>query len=270
MKEKTKTSLTSLSELISLRNKRALITGSGTGIGEAIAIRFAEAGADLELVDINEERLNKVKEELEQFNVRIGTDKVDLSKKEQIDALWKKLEGKEPLILVNNAGIYPAKSFLDVDETFLEKVMDVNLNSVIWMCQHMIKSRLKKGGIIINMGSIEAVMPLKEELAHYDVSKAGVMVLSRALASEYGKHGFRINVLVPGGIWTSGTKNLAREAMKFKLNIVKSAIEYDMRTPLGRLGKADEIARMALVLASDLSSYVNGTIVVVDGGFLSA
>ena len=270
MKEKAKTNMTPLSRLVSLRNKRALITGSGTGIGEAIANRFAEAGADLELVDVNEERLNKVKEELEQFNVRIGTNNVDLSKKEQIDALWKKLEGKEPEILVNNAGIYPAKSFLDVDEAFLEKVMDVNLNSVFWMCQHMIRSRLKRGGVIINMGSIEAVMPLKEDLSHYDISKAGVMVLSRTLASEYGKHGFRINVLVPGGIWTSGTKNLAKEAMKFKLNIVKSGIEYDMRTPLGRLGKPDEIARMALVLASDLSSYVNGTMIVVDGGFLSA
>ena len=270
MKKKAKTNLTSLSELICLRNKRALITGSGTGIGEAIANRFAEAGADLELVDVNEERLNKVKEELDRFSVKIDTNIVDLSKKEQIDALWKKLEGKEPEILVNNAGIYPAKSFLDVDEAFLEKVMDVNLNSVFWMCQHMIRSRLKRGGVIINMGSIEAVMPLKEDLSHYDVSKAGVMVLSRALASEYGKHGFRINVLVPGGIWTSGTKNLAKEAMKFKLNIVKSGIEYNMRTPLGRLGKPDEIARMALVLASDLSSYVNGTLIVVDGGFLSA
>jgi len=262
--------LTPLSRLVSLRNKRALITGSGTGIGEAIANRFAEAGADLELVDVNEERLNKVKEKLEQFNTKIDIHKVDLSKKEQIDALWKKLEGKEPEILVNNAGIYPAKSFLDVDEAFLEKVMDVNLNSVFWMCQHMIRSRLKKGGVIINMGSIEAVMPLKEDLSHYDISKAGVMVLSRALASEYGKHGFRINVLVPGGIWTSGTRNLAKEAIKFKLNIVKSGIEYDMRTPMGRLGKPDEIARMALVLASDLSSYVNGTLIVVDGGFLSA
>ncbi len=108
MKKKAKTSLTPLSELVSLRNKRALITGSGTGIGEAIANRFAEAGADLELVDVNEERLNKVKEELEQFSIKIDIHKVDLSKKEQIDALWKKLEGKEPEILVNNAGIYPS------------------------------------------------------------------------------------------------------------------------------------------------------------------
>ena len=270
MRKKVDKSLIPLSELFSLRNKRALITGSGTGIGEAIAVRFAEAGADLELVDVDEGSLNRVKEELERFNVEINVHRVDLSRKEQIDAFWKKLEGREPEILVNNAGIYPARCFLDVDEPFLQKVMDVNLNSVFWMCQHMIRGRLKKGGVIINMGSIEAVMPLKEEMSHYDISKAGVMVLSRALASEYGKCGFRINVLVPGGVWTSGTRKLAREAMKFKLNVVKSGIEYNLRTPLGRLAKPDEIARMALVLASDLSSYVNGTLIVVDGGFLSA
>ena len=270
MNDKTKTGLTPLSELISLKNKQALITGSGTGIGKAIATRFAEAGADLELVDLNEETLNAVKEELQDFNVRINTNRVDLSNKEQIDALWKKLEGQEPEILVNNAGIYPSKSFLNVDETFLQKVMDVNLNSVFWMCQQMIRRRIKKGGTIINTGSIEAVMPLKEGLSHYDISKAGVMVLSRALASEYARKGFRINVLVPGGIWTQGTKSIARDALKFNTNIVKSGIEYNIRTPLGRMGQPDEVARMALVLASDLSSYMNGTLVVVDGGFLSA
>jgi 3-oxoacyl-[acyl-carrier protein] reductase len=134
----------------------------------------------------------------------------------------------------------------------------------------MIRRRMKKGGIIINTGSIEAVMPLKEGMSHYDISKAGVMVLSRALASEYGRHGFRINVLVPGGTWTQGTRSLAKEAIKFKTNVIKSGIEYSMRTPIGRMGQPDEIARMALVLASDLSSYVNGTLIVVDGGFLSS
>lgn len=260
-----------LSELVSMKNKRALITGSGAGIGEAIAYRFAEAGASLELVDVNKERLDAVKEKLLQFDREITTYKVDLSRKEEIDALWKELEGKEPDILVNNAGIYPSKCFLDTDEAFLRKVMDVNLNSVFWMCQHMIRARVKKGGgVIINMGSIEAIMPLKEELCHYDISKAGVMVLSRALASEYGKRGFRINVLVPGGVWTAGTKTLAKQAIKLKLNVIKSGIEYDMRTPMRRLANPDEIARMALVLATDLSSYVNGALIAVDGGFLSA
>jgi len=270
MKRNDKSPITPISELISLKNKKALITGSGTGIGEAIALRFAEAGASLQLVDINEERLNKVKEKLEVFHAETTLHTVDLSCKEEIDSLWTTLKGKEPDILVNNAGIYPTKPFLNVDESFLKKIMDINLNSVFWMCQHMIKQRLNKGGTIINMGSIEAIMPLKEELSHYDITKAGVMVLSRALASEYSKHGFKINVLVPGGIWTQGTKNLAKEVIKLKLNVIKSGIEYDMRTPMGRLGTPDEIARIALVLATDLSSYINGTLIAVDGGFLSA
>ena len=269
-RKNNRTALIPLSELISLRGKRALITGSATGIGKAIALRFAEAGAALELVDIDEESLTTVKDELSPFDVEINVHRVDLSEKEEIDALWKKLEGKEPSILVNNAGVYPTKSFLDVDEEFLKKIMDINLNSVFWMCQHMVRSRLKKGGVIINLGSIEAIMPFKEELSHYDMSKAGIMALTRALANEYGKHGFRMNVLLPGGVWTSGTKNLAKEAIKLKLSIVKSGLKYSIRTPLGRLGQPDEIARMALVLASDLSSYVHGTLVAVDAGFLSA
>jgi NAD(P)-dependent dehydrogenase (short-subunit alcohol dehydrogenase family) len=269
-KKNTETDFPPLSELISLEGKKALVTGSGAGIGKAIAYRFAEAGADLELVDVNEKSLASVNKELEQFKVKINTHKVDLSKKEAIDVLWKGLQQNEPDILVNNAGIYPTKSFLEVEEAFLKKVLDINLHSTFWMCQNMIRSRLKKGGVIINVGSIEAIMPFKEELCHYDISKAGIMVLSRALASEYGKKGFRINVLVPGGIWTPGAKKLAKEALHFKFKIVKSGFEYNMRTPLGRLGKPDEVARIALVLASDLSSYVNGTLVVVDGGFLSA
>jgi NAD(P)-dependent dehydrogenase (short-subunit alcohol dehydrogenase family) len=269
-KKTEKTGLAPLLELVSLKGKRALVTGSGSGIGRAIAYRFAEAGACLELVDINDESLAAVAEELKKFNREINIHGVNLSRKEEIDALWKGLIGKEPDVLVNNAGIYPSKPFLDVDESFLKTVMDVNLNSVFWMCQHMIRSRLRKGGVIINMGSIEAVMPLKEGLSHYDISKAGIRVLSRALASEYGKRGFRINVLVPGGIWTPGTRKVAKDVMKLKFGVIKSGIEYNMRTPMSRLGKPDEIARMALAMATDLSSYVNGTLIVVDGGFLSA
>jgi short-subunit dehydrogenase len=107
-----------LSELISLKGKRALITGSALGIGKAMAYRFAEAGADLELVDINERGLRAVAGELSKFEVEINIHKVNLSSKEEIAALWEKLKAKEPDILVNNAGIYPFKDFLEVDDAF--------------------------------------------------------------------------------------------------------------------------------------------------------
>jgi 3-oxoacyl-[acyl-carrier protein] reductase len=134
----------------------------------------------------------------------------------------------------------------------------------------MIKARAKRGGIIINIASVEAVMPFKEDLVPYGLSKVGVIMLTRSLAAEYGRQGFRINALVPGGVLTPGTKNLAKEALKFNVGIIQSGLEYRMRLPLGRLGQPDEIARMALVLASDLSSYVHGALIAVDGGFLSA
>jgi NAD(P)-dependent dehydrogenase (short-subunit alcohol dehydrogenase family) len=259
-----------LTELISLSGKTALITGAASGIGEAIAYRFAEAGADLELVDINEKKLRDSCDELSKFNVKVSAHKVDLSKKLEIEQLWTKLEGKEPHILVNNAGIYPMKDFLEVDEMFLQNVMDINLNSALWMCQSMIKARKKQGGIIINVASVEAVMPLKEDLIPYGLSKVGIIILTRSLAAEYGRQGFRINALVPGGVLTPGTKSLAKEALKFNVGIIQSGLEYRQRLPMGRLGNPDEIARMALVLACDLSSYVHGTLVAVDGGFLSA
>jgi len=262
--------LKSLYELVSLKGKRALITGSAAGIGKAIAYRFAEAGAALELVDINKESLMAAKKELSQFPSETNVHEVDLSQKEAIDALWERLKGKEPDILVNNAGIYPFKNFLEVDDAFLKRVMDVNLNSTFWMCQQMINRRAKKGGVIINVGSIEAIMPFATDLVPYDISKAGVIALTRALAKEYGKKGFRINVIIPGGIVTPGTKEVARELLQFKIGPLKSGIGFGLRLPLGRGGQPDEVARVALFLASDLSSYVHGALIAVDGGFLSA
>jgi len=259
-----------LSELVSLEGKRALITGSALGIGKAMAYRFAEAGADLELVDINRRGLGTVQKELSHFRSEINIHKVDISTKEEIDSLWEELSGKEPDILVNNAGIYPFKDFLEVDDAFLKKVMDINLNSVFLMCQHMIRRRLKRGGVIINIGSIEAIMPFAEDLVPYNISKSGVIALTRTLAKEYGKHGFRINAIIPGGIVTPGTKAVAKEITQFKLSLLKTGVQFKMRLPLGRGGQPDEVARIALVLASDLSSYVHGALIPVDGGFLSA
>jgi len=259
-----------LAGLISLKGERALITGCASGIGKAMAYRFAEAGADLELVDINKEGLRAVQKELSQFETEINIHKVDVSRREEVDALWEKLKGKEPDILVNNAGIYPFKDFLELDEAFVKKVMDINLNSAFWMCQYMIRTRLKKGGVIINIGSIEAIMPFAEDLVPYNISKTGVLALTRALAKKYGKYGFRINALVPGGIVTPGTKNVAKKITQLGVSLLKTGLQFKMRLPLNRSGQPDEVARIALVLASDLSSYVHGTLIAVDGGFLSA
>jgi len=259
-----------LSELISLKGRKALITGSALGIGKAMAYRFAEAGADLELVDMNERGLRTVAKELSRFEVEINIHKVDLSSEEEIAALWERLKGEEPDIVVNNAGVYPFKNFLEVDDAFFSKVLDINLKSALLMCQHMIKRRLKKGGVIINIGSIEAIMPFVEGMATYSISKAGVIALTRSLAKEYGKNGFRINAIIPGGIITPGTKAVAKEITQLRLSLLRTGVLFSTRLPLKRGGQPDEVARIAVVLASDLSSYVHGALIPVDGGFLSA
>ena len=259
-----------LSELVSLQGKRALITGSAAGIGRAMGYRFAEGGADLELVDIDKKGLGTVRKELLLFNHEINIHKVDISAKEEMDSLWEELSRKEPDILVNNAGVYPFRNFLEVDDAFLKTVMDINLQSAVLMCPYMIKRRLNRGGMIINVGSIEAILPFAEDLVPYNISKAGVIALTRALAKEYGKHGFRINVIIPGGITTPGTKAVAKEITRFKLSLLKTGFEFKVGLPLSRGGQPDEVARVALFLANDLSSYVHGALIPVDGGFLSA
>jgi 3-oxoacyl-[acyl-carrier protein] reductase len=257
-----------LTKLISLENRRALITGSASGIGEAIAFRFAEAGADLELVDLNIEGLKKVKDKLSAFPVEVGIHRVDLAQKEEISSLWDELGDID--ILVNNAGTYPEKDFLEIDEEFLKTVTDVNLNQVLWMSQRFISRRKGKGGNIINVASIEALLPFKEHLSHYSMAKAGVIALTRGLARDYGKDGFRANVIVPGGIITPGTMDMAKEVYKLRFDLVKTGLDFRSRLPLRRAGDPDEVARIALVLASELSSYVTGALIPVDGGFLSA
>ncbi len=259
-----------MNEIVSLKGKRAIITGAAAGIGRAIAIRFAELGAALELVDIDMRGLKRVRKETEMYENDVDIYKVDISKRENIISLWDDM-GERPDILVNNAGIYLFKDFVEVDEDFLDKILDINLKSVFWMCQEMIKRRGKKGGVIINVASIEAVLPFATGLVHYDISKMGVIALTRALAREYGKMNFRINAVIPGGIETKGVKKLKKEAaMKLNVDMIKTAINFKSRLPLGRFGHPDEVARVVVLLATDVSSYMTGAMVPVDGGFLSA
>ena len=262
--------LRSLNQLISLKGKRTLVTGAAAGIGKAMAYRFAEAGSDLDLVDIDGKHLASTKHELSGFGTDIKTHVVDLSKKKEIGKLWENLGRNSPDVLVNNAGIYPIKQFLAVDEAFYHRVMETNLHSVYWMCQYMIRKRLKLGGVIINVGSIEGVLAFKEDLSHYSITKAGVIALTRALAKEHGKHGFRINAILPGGIITPGTKAVAKDVLRFKFELLKAGVEFAQRLPIRRPGQPDEVACIALVLASDLSSYVHGATIPIDGGFLAA
>jgi NAD(P)-dependent dehydrogenase (short-subunit alcohol dehydrogenase family) len=256
---------------LSLKGKTTMVSGAASGIGEAISWRFAESGSDLILVDINEKGLKKVKDDMDTFNIKIQTFTADLSSKLIIDNLWNNLSPKIPDILINNSGIYPPKNYLEIDQDFYDRILDVNLASVFWMCQNFIRTRKNTGGIIVNTSSIEAVVPFKDEMTHYSVSKAGVYALTRSLAYDYGRKGFRINGIIPGVVKTPGIDNQIKRAIrKMNLNLFKTGLNYKSRLALGRLGKPDEIAKVVLFLCSDLASYVQGVMIPVDGGFLSS
>jgi NAD(P)-dependent dehydrogenase (short-subunit alcohol dehydrogenase family) len=256
---------------LSQKGKTAMVSGAASGIGKAISWRFAESGSDLILVDIDEKGLKKVKDDLGSFDIKIQAFTADLSSKPIIDNLWNNLGNKIPDILINNSGIYPPKNYLEIEQDFYDRILDVNLSSVFWMCQNFIRTRKNSGGIIVNTSSIEAVVPFKDEMTHYCVSKSGVYALTRSLAHDYGIKGFRINGIIPGVVKTPGIDDQVKLAIrKINLNLIKAGLNYKSRLALGRLGKPDEIAKVVLFLCSDLASYVQGVMIPVDGGFLSS
>lgn len=258
---------------LDMTGRRVLITGASSGIGRAMAMRFAAAGAQLLLLDVDGAGLATVRPEAEAAGCPgVHCHTIDLGSKQQVDDFWSDIPGGSPPdTLINNAGIYPMRKFLDVDQAYLDRVMQVNLESSFWMCQAFIRSRGAAGGVIVNVSSIEAVSAFKADMAPYIASKAGVLGLTRALAREYGRKGFRVNALVPGAIRTPGTTSVAKRVFqKGELSLVKTGYDFVQRLPLGRFGKPEEVAGVALFVASDLASYVHGAAIPVDGGFLSA
>lgn len=262
----------SVTEMISFKNKKVLITGASSGIGRAIAIRFADAGANLMLLDMDSEGLvDTINLCMKNNGQNHQSTVIDLSNKSTIDEYWKSLSKDDiPDVLINNAGIYPMMNFLKIEEDFLKKVFDVNLNSIFWMCQNYIKKR-RKNGIIVSLSSIEAILPFKKDMTHYSAAKAGVIAFARSIARDYGRLGFRSNVVMPGAILTSGTQTLMKNAiLGFKMELLKTGYDFQQRLANNKWGQPDDVAKVVLFLSSDLASYVQGAIVPVDGGFLSS
>ena len=245
-----------------LENKVALITGSGSGIGKAAAILFAEQGAKVVISDINESHGHSVVEEIKQKGGDAFFIKADSSKPEDNEALIKQTIQKYGRldIAVNNAGIGgPISATGEYPIDGWQKVIDINLSGVFYGLRYQIPVMLEKGGSIINVASILGQAGTKFSPA-YVAAKHGVVGLTKAAALEYADKNIRINSIGPGYIKTPLVMKSLDDAARNALVGLH---------PIGRLGESEEIAELILWLASSKSSFVTGAYYPIDGGYLA-
>ena len=243
--------------MISLKGKKAIVTGGAGGIGLAGVKCFRAAGAEVIIADINEEAGRQAAAETGATFVRC-----DVSKSADVQAVVAAAEGKLD-ILYNNAGVYlngRDGHITDIDEEIWEKVIAINLRSVFLFCKYALPLLMKQGGAIINTASSAGVIGIPDCDA-YTATKGAIVQLTKSMAAEYGRYNVRVNCIAPAAIMTP---------MMRQSNPVDSTFDEErflkLRTPLRRYGLPEEIANVALFLASEEASYLNGAIVVADGG----
>lgn len=255
---------------MNLAGKTAIVTGGAMGIGYAIAARLAEVGANVLVADRDAEKVAAAAAALTALGFKTSSVVTDVSNQAQVDAMVahavSEFGGVD--ILVNNAGIYPTKLVLESTKEDFEKVIHVNLLGAFFAAKAAAKQMIAqgKGGKIINITSIDALHPSSVGLAFYDASKHGLWGFTKNLALELAPHNISVNAIAPGGVATPGTGLGA----PVNPEIAKIMEVFTAKIPMHRTADADEIGKVALFLASDLSSYMTGSQIVVDGGTLLA
>jgi NAD(P)-dependent dehydrogenase (short-subunit alcohol dehydrogenase family) len=249
-----------------LENHIAVVTGSGSGIGRAIALGYAREGARVVLLDINEKAAAEAAEEIRDAGGKAESFALDVTQREDCIAIAKQVADEigQISILVNNAGINRRNAFTAAAEAVLkdwQDIMAINLNGTFNVTHAFLASLLATKGRIVNIASVQSFVHVRTPSSPaYTTSKHGVLGFTRALAADLGKHGVRVNAIGPGLIETP----LNAEVRANDPGLVKIFLDH---TPLGRAGKPEDIVGPAIFLASDLSSYVTGSIVMADGGY---
>jgi NAD(P)-dependent dehydrogenase (short-subunit alcohol dehydrogenase family) len=240
-----------------LKDKVAIVTGAGRGIGRGISLALAKEGCSVVVSDINQEDCLRVISEIEAIGSKAIAIKCDVSKKAEVDKMISETVEKFGTldILVNNAGIYPFVPFAEMKESDWDKVMNVNLKSV-FLCSQQVLKFMPEGGRIINISSIAAFVGFSG-LTHYCASKGGINSMIRALALELAPKNITVNAVAPGSINTPGAQSPTEEIRQQTIAMI----------PLARMGEPEDIANAVIFLASDKSSYITGQTIIVDGGW---
>lgn len=249
-------------ELLDFRGKRVLVTGAGSGLGIGIALRFAEAGANIAIhYRASKAGAHRIVERIAKLKRKAVAIQADLTRGREVQRLFatavQSLGGID--ILINNAGTYPVSPLLEMRETEWDSVIADNLRSVYLCTQAAARQMMKyDGGAIINIASIEAENPAPGH-SHYNAAKAGIVMYTRTAAQELGRYGIRVNAVSPGLIWREGIEQAWPEGVQAYLRAV----------PLGRLGRPEDVADACLFLASPAARWITGTNLVVDGGVMT-
>ena len=249
-----------------LNNKIAIVTGARRGMGRAIALALAREGANVVVSDISQEDCQKVVDEIEKLGRKGLALKCDVSSHNDVEDMVKRTvaEFGRVDILVNNAGILTFKPFLELTDEDWDKTLSVNLKGQFLCARAAARVMAKnKWGRIINIASISSggcgiAFPL---IAHYTASKGGVVALTEALALELTSQGINVNAICPGAIDTDMSKGVKEGGQ---------LAQVLARIPKGRLGQPEEIASLAVFLASEESDYISGAAIVIDGGWLTS
>jgi meso-butanediol dehydrogenase/(S,S)-butanediol dehydrogenase/diacetyl reductase len=241
-----------------LTNKTALITGAGSGIGQACARLFHQEGANIILFGRRKQKLEETAEELGSRTLVVSG---DMTRSEDLDRLVEETRNSFPRIdiLVNNAGLFKGAPVHETSDKQYDEMMSINMKAVFQLTRRVLPVMMEqKGGSIIHISSILGIIAVPQ-VAVYNISKGALNQFSRSIAVEYGNHGIRSNAICPGLIQTDMTAELMKDEALMQ--------EWSKCYPIGRFGKPDDVANACLFLASDESSFVTGTVLPVDGGF---